>query len=166
MTAMRVMTGEEWKETLFPDTWNLEMLHFYCHFFARRRLKREARLPAPTRVPGGGALTTSNRRLSPYFTEAIKIKLQDLEEIRTWKLPHHHIMVFERLCRKWLWYTYMYIPCCKMGIDLSFSILHAFLPNAHICFNDVNTWQWNDRDQNHQILFRPLQLICKLISYN
>ena len=50
------------------------------------------------RVPG--ALTTSNRRLSPYFTEAIKIKLQDLDEIRTWKLRLIIIVVFERLCRK------------------------------------------------------------------
>ena len=42
----------------------------------------------PTRAPS--ALTTSNRRLSPYFTEAIKIKLRDLGKIRFWELPPHH----------------------------------------------------------------------------
>ena len=84
MIAMRIMTGAKWKETLLHHTPHLKS--GYVPLLLPLFLPEDGESGRlPTRVPS--ALTTSNRRLSPYFTEAIKIKLQDLGEIRIWELP-------------------------------------------------------------------------------
>ena len=81
------LTGAKWKETHHTPHLKSGYVPLLLPLFLPED-GESGRLP--TRVPS--ALTTSNRRLSPYFTEAIKIKLQDLGEIRIWELPHHQII--------------------------------------------------------------------------